>query len=135
MIRYIPSPNAAPLSEALWNLAKPQHLRTPGDTQEMFGFVDDLQSPPQRWLMVDTEFSIIVHPQAELDGIGDILQPWIDAGQLPADTNTNLAALIESKRGQPLTVYDTFPQLFKNLSKTREQMIAAGFLNDPEVTP
>jgi hypothetical protein len=49
---------------------------------------------------------------------------------LPADTNTQLAALIESKRGHRLVVYDAFPQPFKDISKTLEQMIAAGLLAD-----
>lgn len=135
MIRYVPSSAAAALTTALWGLARPAHLRTPADTSEMFGWVDDRQTPPKRWLEVDTEFTIGVHPEAELDGIADILQPWIDAGQLPADTNTVLAAFIESKRGQQLRVYDAFPQLFKDLSKSYEDMILAGYLANPEVIP
>jgi hypothetical protein len=59
--------------------------------------------------VVDTDYEINVHADAVLAGIADILQPWIDAGHLPADTNTNLAALVESLRGQRLVVYDAFP--------------------------
>lgn len=132
MIRYVPSSAAAALTSALWGLARPAHLRTADDTQGMFGYVDDLQTPSKRWLEVETTFTIPVHPEAELDGIADILQHWIDAGQLPADANTVLAAFIERKRGQHLIVYDAFPQLFKDMSKTHEEMIQAGYLN-PEV--
>jgi hypothetical protein len=85
-----------------------------------------------KWLMVDTTLSLPIHPDAELNGIADILQPWIDGGHLPEDTNTNLAALVESKRGQRLVVYDAFPQLFKDMSKTYEEMIAAGLLAEPQ---
>lgn len=123
MIRYVPASAAAPLSAALWRLADP----TPsGQTQCLFAWVDDTQGA--RWLEVDTEFEILVHPSAELDGIADILQPWIDEGHLPADTNTNLAAFVESCRGGLLVVYDAFPPFFKALSKTREEMVAAGLL-------
>ncbi len=101
----------------------------------MFPWVDDLQTPSKRWLIVDTTFTIPVHADAELDGIADILQPWIDAGQLPADTNTTLAAFIESKRGQMLTVYDAFPQLFKGLSKSWQEMVDAGLLAFPAGMP
>jgi hypothetical protein len=132
MIRYVPSSAAADLTVALWGLARPPELRGPSDTCAMFGWVDDLQTPPKRWLEVDTEFTIIVHPEAVLDGIADILQPWIDEGYLPADTNINLAAFVESKRGQSLTVYDAFPDLFKQMSKTREEMIDEGLLPDPD---
>lgn len=135
MIRYIPSSAAASLTSALWGLAKPAHLRTADDTQCMFGFVDDLQTPSKRWLEVDTTFTIRVHELAVLDGIADILQPWIDDGSLPPDTNEVLAAFVESKRGQELTVYEAFPQLFKDMSLTTAQMIAAGKLANPEVTP
>jgi len=135
MIRYVPSSAAADLTVALWGLARPAHWRTDADTQEMFGFVDDLQTPSMRWLEVETTFAIMVHAEAELGGIADILQPWIDDGSLPANTNTVLAAFIESKRGQSLTVYDAFPQLFKDLSKTHAEMVAAGWLPDPEVNP
>lgn len=131
MIRYVPSSQAEPLSDALWALTRPPQVRDPNDTSKMFGWVDDLQTPSQRWLMVDTTFAIRVHENAVIDGIADILQPWIDDGYLPADTNTNLAAFVESKRGQMLTVYDAFPQLFKDMSKTRQEMVDAGLLANP----
>lgn len=101
----------------------------------MFGFIDDLQTPSKRWLEVDTTFTILVDSEAELDGIADILQPWIDAGDLPADTNANLSAFIKSKRGLRLVVYDAFPQLFKDMSLTTQEMIAAGKLPDPAIPP
>jgi hypothetical protein len=129
MIRFIPSSAAEPLSQALWSLSRPPAIRAEQDTQFLFGWVDALDG--SRWLMVDTEYEINVHAEAELNGIADILQPWIDAGHLPADTNTQLAALVESNRGGRLVVYDAFPQLFKDMSKTREEMIAAGLLAEP----
>ena len=128
MIVHIPSTVAELLSDCLWGLACPPDQRQ-GDTTKMFQWVQATDST--QWLVVDTEFSILVHPDAVLDGIADILQPWIDQGHLPADTNTNLAALVESLRGQRLTVYDAFPPLFKSMAKTREQMIADGLLPVP----
>ena len=135
MIRYVPSTAAETLSDALWALTRPPTVRQPKDTSKMFPWVDDLQTPSKRWLIVDTTFTIPVHAEAELDGIADILQPWIDAGQLPSDTNTTLAAFIESKRGQMLTVYDAFPQLFKGLSKSWQEMVDAGLLAFPAGMP
>lgn len=128
MIRYVPSPSAADLTVALWELAKPAHLQAEADTQAMFGFVDDLQVPARRWLEVDDAFQIRLHPEAELGSIGAILQPYIDNGSLPADTNTTLAAQIESQRGQLVTVYDLFPPPFQTTSKTRQQMVELGWL-------
>lgn len=124
MIRYVPSSQAEPLSDALWALTRPPQVRDPKDTSKMFGWVDG-------WLVVDTTFTIPVHAESELDGIADILRPWIEEGYLPPDTNATLAAFIESKRGQMLTVYDAFPQLFKDMSKTQQEMIDAGLLANP----
>jgi len=126
MIIYVPSSAAKELSEALWELSRPAYLQNSGDTTQMFSWIDDVQG--NRWIEVYDDFSIIIHPNAELGKIADILQPWIDSGKLPPDTNTNLAALIESKRGQRLVIYDAFPDLFKDMSKTHEEMVADGLL-------
>jgi hypothetical protein len=127
--RYIPSSAAESLSAALLRLSDPHPEGKV--SQFLFGSILDLHG--DKWLMVDTTLSLPLHAEAELNGIADILQPWIDGGHLPADTNTNLAALVESKRGSRLVVYDAFPQLFKDMSKTREEMIAAGLLAEPQM--
>jgi hypothetical protein len=138
MILFIPSSAAEPLSQALWCLSRPLAIRAEQDTQYLFGWVDALNG--SRWLRVETDYIINVHPEAELNGIADILQPWNAAEHLPSDTNTQLAALVESKRGGKLVVYDAFPALFKlydaetnptGQGKTYEMMIAAGLLAEP----
>ena len=127
MIVLIPSSVAETLSEALWRLANPYASATA--TKAMFGAVTDAHGG--QWIQVLTDYTITVHPEAVLNGIAAILQPWIDAGHLPADTNDVLAAFVETKRGQALTVYDAFPPLFKSMAKTREQMEAEGLLTPP----
>ncbi len=127
MTVYIPTSGenvAAALSNALWGLTRPVPIRDNKDTQEMFGRMT--MEDDSVWLSVSTTFSIPVHAEAELDGIADILQPFIDAGQLPTDTNANLAAFIESKRGDELTVYDAFPQFFKDQGKTQAELQTLG---------
>jgi len=132
MIRYIPTSGSAvaiALSDALWGLARPRDTRSAQDTQSMFGTITCTDG--SIWLQVDTVFDIPVHPEVELDGIADILQPWIDEGALPQDTNTNLTMLIESLRGQRLTVWEAFPKFFKDQAKTREELLALGLLTNP----
>ena len=132
MIRYVPTSGAIvceALTGALWGLARPPALRSDKDTQKMFGAITCLNGSV--WLQVDTEFDISVHQDAELDGIADILQPWIDAGQLPTDANVVLEAFVKSKRGQRMIPWEAFPQLFQDLSKTHAEMIAAGLLAEP----
>lgn len=129
MTVYVPAPAAQPLSNALWAMARPSEVRSVADTQYLFGWIDDTTG--NRWLVVETDYEIPVHPLAELNGIADIIRPWIDAGNLPADTNATLAALIESKRGGRLVPWQAFPQFFKDQAKTYAQMIAAGLLQNP----
>lgn len=130
---YVPSSAAEDLSNALWGLTRPPEVRTDADTQYLFSWRDDLLGTRQ--LIVDTEFEILIHPDADYSPIGVILQPWITSGHLPPDTNATLSALIDSKRGQQMVVYDAFPQFFKDQAKTLEQMISAGWLAAPGVTP
>lgn len=131
MIVFVPAASAETLSEALWSLTRPAHLRGEADTQRLFATVEALNGT--RWLEVDTLESVVIHAEAELGSIADILQPFIDAGNLPADTNTQLAALIEAKRGQRLVIYDAFPEFFRAQAKTRDEMITAGWLAAPVI--
>jgi hypothetical protein len=131
MIRFVPASQAEPLTRALWRLAVPSPA--PDATDQMFEVITALDDGAL-WLLVDTTFTIRVHQDAVLDGIADILQPWIDDGSLPPNTNDNLSAFIESMRGQMLTVYDAFPQLFKDMSMTTEEMINAMKIANPAVS-
>lgn len=128
MTRYLPSSAATDLSAALWSLSRP--VRSEQDTQFLFPWITALDGT--QWLAVQDDYEINIHPDAELGGIATLLRPFIDAGQLPADTLDQLNALIDAKRGQRLVVWDAFPQLFKSMSKTHEQMIAAGLLAEPQ---
>ena len=57
------------------------------------------------------------------------------AGYLPKDTNEKLAELILSLRGQQLTVWDAFPDLFKKQAMTREELVKLGLLVDLSPLP
>ena len=97
----------------------------------MFGHITCLNGSV--WLECNTDFAIVVHPEAELDGIANILQPWIEEKKLPIDTNDVLTATIVNARGKTLTVWDAFPEFFKEQSKTRDELIAAGLLAGPSI--
>lgn len=130
MIRFVPTSASAavPLTEALWGLSRPTEVRGARDTRAMFAIVTATDASV--WLMVDTEFDIPVHQDAVLNGIADVLQPWIDEGVLPEDTNETLGAFIESKRGQRMIPWEAFPQFFQDASKTREELVSLGLLNN-----
>jgi len=130
VIVLVPAPLAESLSRALWDLARPAAIRVGDVTQQMFGWIEDLQSPRQRWLEVDTEFSIPVHAAAELGDIAGILAPYVGHGIEQADID-RLEQIVVANRGRWLVVYQAFPPIFKlkdesnpnGLGRTREQMI------------
>lgn len=130
MIRYVPTSGvnvAESLTAALWSLARPPAVRSAADvTSRMFPLFTALNGSV--WMATDTEFSILVHRDAELSAIADILQPWIDDGNLPANTNKQLVDLIAHSKGAKLVVWDAIPQLFKAQSKTKEELISVGLM-------
>lgn len=131
MIVYVPTSNsdvAAALSDAMWGLSLPLSLRGANVTQRLFGTVVDKDGGS--WLAVDTECTILVHPDAELGEIGGIL---LGAGLSQADVD-QLEALILAMRGQRMVPWDYFPRVFKDASKTRDEMIAAGLLAEPSLS-
>lgn len=125
MIRFVPSSAAEPLSDALWSLSRPPGMRGDDVTSRLFGWIDDLTGA--RWLVVDTEHRIPVHAEAVLGGIAEILAPWVGHGIAQQDIDA-LGMAVESHRGGVMTPWEFFPQVFKDLSKTQEDMITAGLL-------
>lgn len=121
------------LTEAIWALALPPAYRQKNDTVQAFTLLDALDG--SCWLNVPDEFAINVHAEADFGEIADILQPFIDDGSVPADTNVQLAALVESLRGKRLVVWDAFPQFFKDQSKDMKGMIEASLLAKPSAIP
>ena len=83
------------------------------------------------WLLVDTEFDISVHSDAELDELVDILQPWIDSGELPTNTIVTLTNYINDHRNRRMIPWEAFPQLFKDMSKTYDELVDLGLLRNP----
>lgn len=126
---YIPAPAARAMSDALWSLSRPIAVRGPSDTQYLFPWTKAIND--SRWLMVDTTYEVNVHPQAVAAAIVSVLRVYEDEEALPLGTLAALALRVEALRGSRVVIYEEFPQFFKDASKTREEMIAAGLLSEP----
>jgi len=132
MIRFVPTSSAEvaeSLSRAMWHLSRPQEVAASEGTVRLFPWLQDVNGAA--WLQVRTDYKIAVHDEAVLNGIEDVLA---GAGIAKADIDA-LAALVISKRGGTMTPWGYFPQLFKDLSQTREQLVAAGILEEPNFEP
>jgi len=138
---FIPAADATAMSMALYELNRPAAVRDARDgTTSLYGVREALDK--SLWLEVDTELSIRIHPQASLDAVAALLQPYVNDGRLPAGTLTGLAQRVEALRGGRMVVYAEFPALFKlpteahpeGLARTFEQMINAGLLAKPNIS-
>ena len=133
MNRYIQSSVADQLSNALWSLSRPDSISEGDATEYLFSWITDTNG--EGWLVANDEYSIRVHPAAVMDKINALLQPWIDTQVLPLDTLTILAQTVaeHAASGEPLNVYDAFPQYFKDASKDRAAMISEGLISAPSM--
>ncbi len=131
MIRYVPvttgQANAETLSHSLWSLHRTPEQQASEVTEEAFMVILALNS--SAWLVVDTELTVLVHASATIGDIGGIL---LAAGRPQSEVDTLEAAIIAARGGE-MNLWDNFPQVFKDASKDRDQMIAAGLL-DPDAT-
>jgi hypothetical protein len=80
------------------------------------------------WLEVETEYDVPIHADAALGDIIGILQPWVDSGELGVQTLDTLASHIDTMKGKRMNVWDAFPQLFKDQSRSREELISMGLI-------
>lgn len=142
MTHYVPAStetNALLLSEALFALAVPRHLQPSDGKQDAFEVIEALNGSP--WLVVPDEFTLVMHPQAEINGPADVLQPYESQGYIPAGTLAELDAWIEATRVLPTVAertfcpWDKFPAFFKGLSKSWQGMVDAGLLTAPNILP
>ncbi len=132
MIRYVPTSGstvAQRLTEALWQLSTPPTHQGLRRTTSLFGL--RTMTDGSVWLVVNTDTAVRIHQDATLGSIIDVLQPWIAEGALPSNTLEQLAALIDSKRGETMVAWDALPQLFKDQSKTFDQLVEAGLIKMP----
>lgn len=101
-----------------------------GRTTHRFGWTDDVHGA--RWILWDDECVSFIHPQCSLSELVEILQPFVGSGQLSVDALSDLQEIVDEHRGQSLRLWDAVPQLFKDMSKSYEDMITEGKLAAPQ---
>ena len=142
MTHYVPASNemnALLFSDALFALAVPRHLQLEDGRQDAFPVIEALNG--SAWLVVPDEFTLVMHPQAEINGLADVLLPYESQGYIPAGTLAAMEAWIEATRVLPTVAertfcpWDQFPAFFKGPSKSWQGMVDAGLLAAPEIMP
>ena len=137
MTHYVPASNemnALLFSDALFALAVPRHLQPEDGRQDAFPVIEALNG--SAWLVVPDEFTLVMHPQAEIDGIADVLQPWEQSGALPGtiagiDAWINATRVLPSLEERTFCPWEQFHAYFRTHAKTWQQMIDAGLLANP----
>lgn len=121
----------------LWALSDSNPMR---GTESLFPIV--YLNDGTTCIEVDTEYSLPVLEGAELNGIADLLRPWVGHGILQSDLD-RLDHLVLESRGTRLAVYEAFPPIFKlkddsnpiGLGRTRAQLVAEGRLKASSTLP
>lgn len=132
-----PSSRAAELTAMLWALSD-SNPRC--GTNALFPIV--VLKDGTTCLEVDTEFSLPILEDAELNGIADLLRPWVGHGILQSDIDW-LEQMVVANRGRRLVIYEAFPPIFKlkdaenpnGLGRTRAQLVEEKKLNAPLTIP
>lgn len=142
MTHYVPAStetNARLLSDALFALAVPRDLQPSDGLQDAFEVLTALNGSP--WLVVPDEFTLVMHPEAEINGMADVLQPYEAQGYIPAGTIAGFETWINATRVLPTVAertfcpWDKFPVFFKGLAKSWQGMVDAGLLALPAGMP
>jgi len=127
MIKYIQTSNqsvASNLTSALWSLTRPINIRESNDTSNMFA--TKVMTDGSVWLQVDTNFTIPVHLDADIEPIIDILEPFVALNYIDNIDLQNLIDLIEVSKGNELNVFESFPQFWINSAKTENEIKTMG---------
>ena len=142
MTYYVPTSGELPaeiLSRALFALARPLALQPPDSIQDAFTVIQALNG--SYWLVVPDEFTLVMHPEAEIDGIATVLQPWENNGSLPPGTISDIDSWIQATRVLPsiqertFCPWSCFPSFFTSRAKTHQQMLDQNLLPPLPLAP
>lgn len=115
-------PAGKAVSEIMWQLCLPASERQGGVTNRAFGVIVGANN--QTYVCMSDTFQGVLHPDADSAQMVAMLQPFENAGHLPAGTVADLVAWINATRALPtpaertFTLWDKFPDYFKGLSLT-----------------
>jgi hypothetical protein len=115
------------------------YLQPADGKQDSFEVIQALNGAP--YLVAPDEFTLVMHPEAEINGLADVLTPYEQAGHIPVGTIAGVDAWIQATRVLPTVAertfcpWEKFPAFFQSASKTWAQMVDAGLLPTPEFIP
>lgn len=113
---------ARALSEAIWSLCLPVSERQDGDTMRAFEIMQGANGIP--YVNIPDDFTAVMHPEASMDPVAAVLQPFETAGHIPAGTVADMRAWVESTRVLPdwqdrqFVPWDKFPAYFQSQAVT-----------------
>lgn len=117
------STNAArALSEAIWTLCLPVAERQQNDTSRAFDVIQGANGTP--YVNIPDDFVAVIHPEASMDAVAAVLQPFETAGHIPAGTVQDLRDWVEQTRALPnwqdrqFVPWQKFPAYFQEMAVT-----------------
>lgn len=132
---YIPirTSRARDLSEALFQLQRPPHLRISGEVSRYYCEVIDYQGPPSQW----SSFSLLVLPETEdvpihfeADGtlLTETLSIFVQDQTMTQQELDGIQAAIKAYAGQRVAISSFVPPSWQPYVMTYEQAVQSGFI-------
>ena len=134
MIKYIPATTEAAallLTQKLFNLFRPTHIRQSGERQFQNGRV---VVHPQWGDVVVPIHDVLYHIHQEADDheMDELVQPFIDAGVVPVSELVHLQEGIASARGKDIQIFNYLPTYWTESALSEEQLALDGWFDTEE---
>lgn len=118
------------LSRRLFELSRPQALECKGCTTTHL--LSWIVHPVSGSVMMEIPegYNMPVHQIADGETVRPIVQPFVTAGKVTKSEVDGLVALVRTKIGERLAVWDIIPNFWKEMNQTREQLVADGWFGN-----
>jgi len=124
----LPTAQAHQLTEALWLLTRPAHVRSDSDVTRSYCGVLDHPTNGTSCLVLPEQDDVPIHLEVAPQRIGEVLGPFVQSGNLTVDQLNEIGAKVMAKVGQRANLFEFMPAAWQGQVMTEAQARAAGYL-------
>lgn len=130
---YIPTDTletAQAISKAFYELSRPESVRNEEDVTQYY--CSWLVHPTTQAVILQIpDISLYIHSEANETIFDEFIQPFVDGGEVPESEITDTQTLIETSRGNTVSIVDILPSFWKQQGKTQEQLQKENWFQNP----
>lgn len=129
----LPTAQAHQLTEALWLLTRPAHVRNPNDVTNSYCGVLDHPSNGTSCLVLPEQDDVPIHLEVAPQRIGEVLAPFIQSGNLTVDQLNEIGQKVMAKVGQRANLFEFMPAEWASQVMSEEQARRAGYFPENDL--